>query len=371
MPSVIDKRSPFVASFAVQHEPAIWRRVLPCMRHALSPSITTGTAIAAVLVLANPVFGQTADPVAPPQIVAPAPAPVATPPAAVPVIAAPEPVAAPDLTAVTTSTDRAVPARSTPARSAEAVSRRAAPAAPTAARRAEPAAPLATAPVAPVNATADTTQQATPVPTSPLAPVVQRAPTQPRPTATPVDSADAGADAAGMAGAGIALLLLGGGAVWWARRRRKAGDADLFDEHGYTQPYDDREVAAPVPAFASERAYPEANRPPLQPDLGVVMPRNMPEGEELHILRERMIAQRPSEENPFLTRRNRLRRANFLIRNHAMGEQPVTTRPDRQERSDAAPVSTSAADRQQIGVQESYRFSPSARPGFNWTPRTN
>jgi hypothetical protein len=142
--------------------------------------------------------------------------------------------------------------------------------------------------------------------------------------AAPVDAPD---DAAGetiafaLLGAGAAVLGIGGLAIAARRRRRIAG------RNVDTVPVVDRREApvrepamAPEPAMArpipSGAPAPFAYVTPRQQERTVTAPRT---GMGRH---EAMVDYGPTADNPFLTRRNRLRRARFLDRMEASGWLP-------------------------------------------------
>lgn len=276
-----------------------------CMTHRTSSLRPAAAAIAAVLAfpataLAAPApvidiapIAQPAPAPAPAIVIAPAPAP---PPLAeaTQLPAAPPPVTAREAARPVTgerAAERAV-ARTRPANAAEAASD-------------SPAARAIAAPAGvPAEAAADTAL--TPPAVLPEPPVAE---------AAPVDASD---DAAGetityaLLGAGAAVLGLGGIAIAVRRRRR------IADRNVDTVPVvDRREAPAREPAMArpipSGAPAPFAYVAPRQQERTVTAPRT---GMGRH---EAMVDYGPTADNPFLTRRNRLRRARYLDRMDAGG----------------------------------------------------
>ena len=122
--------------------------------------------------------------------------------------------------------------------------------------------------------------------------------------------ADNGTGPAGWALLGGGLLLVLGGAAF-ALRRRPARDVENNDyaavEDGVNS-FATVPAAAPAPAM---NAAPSSRAPVAQPAM--VAPRASASGDHHDVL-EAMVAEAPSEANPFRSRRNRLRRAEFLLR---------------------------------------------------------
>lgn len=347
------------------------------------------TAIAAVLaLLATPALAQLTDPASAPVDSAPEPVadPVivpdtAAPAAAIPVpgitppqIVVPTPPAglAPTATATATATEPTPTPRPnaetqrevTPAPAAESTTRA------TAARTATPAVTRAStaATAAPIAAPATAEPAATPLPTvTPSQMMAMQAqadqPAAPQ-TAETAPPAEAGSDetAYWAIGGGLALLL-GAGAIAALRRKHESAEAPqpagiapraAAPEPGAVEPI----VAEPVavmPAMSATPAMPAS--PPPEPAFHA--------SETRFGSLEAMVAAAPSAENPFLTRRNRLRRANFLLRN---GQMPATSQA-------AVPVRTAAAaapaQQPQKAPQPVYSFGGQAsyRPR-GWKPAT-
>lgn len=309
------------------------------MRYAASPTRPAIAAIAAVLAFQTlPAFAQAMDPVAPvgdqapvaaPTVVAP---PVVTPTPSAPVTASPvspqviyrsngpvvQPIAAP-----TAPTEVAAPS------AVQSVPRKAT-TSPTSPRKAvdvkNTASPVITAPTA------------VPVEQSPVdAGMVQSAPgdaplAQPTPSpvtqvaAQPNDGTETGYWILGIG----AVLLLGAGS-YTAFRRKPEGSAPetmvgykpLVGQERQAQPF----VAVnPADRFKSDEQGPIAA--PHTPEMEQFVASDMvaPVASarpaavstydatgDLGSRREAMIAEPPSAANPFLTRKNRLRRANFLL----------------------------------------------------------
>jgi hypothetical protein len=203
----------------------------------------------------------------------------------------------------------------------ESVSARAVPAAPTPATQPAPelAAPIAAAPapVAPVDVA--------PVDFAPAAPVTRTA----------------GVDNGVMLGMGAGLILLLGAGIAFAMRRRRADSGAVvdYDEAHMIKAAPSASYAEPVYAPTTAQilrepvAEPEAVRAARSP-----VAHSAPVGQHGGSI-EAMVAERPSPANPFLTRKNRLRRAQFLMRKAetptaplpptAQGKPSVTVRIDR------------------------------------------
>jgi hypothetical protein len=128
-------------------------------------------------------------------------------------------------------------------------------------------------------------------------------------------------------GLGLAAAVGALGFLAVRRRRVMAMTDDRVVRRDYLEPFSPV-VSAPVerdPAYAmAEPAYGEgdgyapvtqARRAPLVTNAfsGQAI-----DGDDVAAHREAIIAERPSAENPFLTRKNRLRRANFMMRNADM-----------------------------------------------------
>lgn len=348
------------------------------------------TAIAAVLALAStPALAQVAvplpadppaDPVAQPQPTAPAatvPPPVTlpqvVPQASVP---APAPAALPALPEVA-----AAPApRSAPEREAQAEPTAAAPARTSArAERAVPAAAPAPAPTERVST--EPNREAAPAET--VAPVISpadlRAMEQRQQTSEAVPaSAQATSDTTYWAlGAGGAALLLGMGALAFLRRRDRAEEAreDAAIDAPLARP---EPVPAPSAPALSAAAAPVGYSPAAitavvaTPDAsGPTAPArrapSMTTGDAYRDRLEAMVAEAPSAENPFRTRRQRLRRAEYILRT---GHAPEDLAP-----APASPASPAAPEPAHTRApQPVYDFGGgrkpvSFRPG-GWKPAT-
>lgn len=154
--------------------------------------------------------------------------------------------------------------------------------------------------------------------------------------------------------AGGALLIAGvAGALAFRRRRENGG------EEGVTLHTSEGIVTVPEAAVAPEReaavfaatapfATAPATRPVLAPD-------------HQHDSLEAMVAAPPSAANPFLTRRNRLRRAEFLLAQG--GVRAAGTKAPAGQQAVAAPQ---PVDRSQI----LYRFGPEKGRPAGLFPRT-
>lgn len=292
------------------------------MKNAYLSLRPASTAIAAVLAFSSPaVIAQTADPTAaaPPLVVTQPPASSAAP---APVIA-PAPVVTPSV-AGPIATVQPVPPPAIhlpPEPLAEAVQ-----SAPTETRR-EASAPKP----APVNAdrAAPAAANAAPVAGPVLAPSVD-------PIAVPVSSAvpvetsqpvplavDSVRDPNSvnvpdwLLPAGGVLLLLGGATVAvMMRRRTNDGIDNVLVPAGAMQ----RAAPAPViPPATFAELDPIAQPVPAQVGRHATASKNPPVGSDAAQL-EAMIAEAPSPENPFLTRKKRLCRADFLMRQGGVGE---------------------------------------------------
>ncbi|MGV3771035.1 MAG: hypothetical protein ACO1NM_13485, partial [Sphingobium phenoxybenzoativorans] len=190
------------------------------------------------------------------------------------------------------------------------------------------AAPEATVAQAPAErAPADATPAVTPPTVAPLATTAAPAPVVDAPIATPTQTAETGLTDSGMSdeakfamGAGAVAILAIGAA--FAMRRRK----DPLDEPVAVDPY--APVSAPAPAAPVLSDAPAVTvRPARTPVAEPVMatagavesPYIAPTYEPVRHMAapasslEAMVAEQPTQANPFLTRKNRLRRANFLM----------------------------------------------------------
>lgn len=300
------------------------------MRYAQNPLRPGLTAIAAVLALSStPLVAQTADPapaapviVTPPPVVTPAPAVTAAAAAPASISNAPAPVSVelgpdPAATAEPAPTVQAAP-RATP-RVATAAPRVAAPATPAAAPEPQPA------PVAPAPVVAQTAPVPSPIAAPEPAPVAATAPmTQTDPTADILPIAGA---------AGAVALLLAGGAFAVGRRRREK-DAVTYAPETVSTPAEPNvapmTAAQTMPLAAAPATY---AAPPVSPRRhevsGDAPVTAIPSGFDLsRFARHTQAAYRgPTPENPSLSLRRRLKRANFFDQRERMaaqGELPNT-----------------------------------------------
>ena len=299
-------------------------------------------AIAAVLAFApTSLLAQELAPAGPPPVTVTqtAPPPVVTAPPAVaptaapaPVMAAPAPVVqrtpAPVVAEAAPEAPQPRAERPTPARAAPAASRAV-------------VAPQSVAPV-PI--------EATPVEAPAPASIVSAEPVQ---DTAPVDSAPVTSASAetgdglewGLAG-GALVLVAGVGLMAMRRRRRKDDTAMLSDPMISTQPLAQADDQV---AYVPERQPTLA----LTPTMGGSPVRT---NSAEHGSLESMAAAAPSRENPFLTRKNRLRRAHFLLRQQ---EAPI---------ANAAPAEVVTAqtqtDRRQSVTYDFGKASMSQRRGF-------
>ncbi len=332
---------------------------LPLLRPATS-------AMAAFLVLSTPAaFAQTApaettppamapEPVAPPVVMVPpvaAPAPQTTQPATTapaPVIRVPLDVAPP---ATETTPKVAEPqAEAAPAPRAERQAK-AAPAERTREPAAAPASP-ATEPAAPATAAASMLAEDSAL-TPPLA----------APVAEPADPvvaqrADAGGDAFPweIAGGAAALLLAGGAAFALMRRRRTDGVAEETR-------YEDGPVADPAPE--AHRA-PVITAPPAKPRSTPAFA-TAPHGSMGR--HEALAMAGPSEDNPFLTLKKRLKRARFYDRRERMDYDALLAEQKDMRRQpasawDIAQRPEPAPAQQDVHRPDTRPARPGLRPGF-------
>ena len=175
-------------------------------------------------------------------------------------------------------------------------------------------------------------------PTAPeLTDPVSSTPAQPQPASQPGDQ-----DLLYWGLGGAAALLLLGGAAFAMSRRRNGATSDMREADAYAGAYPDtRRAAAPTDRATAPGPTTVAS-PSAQP--AVVMPAvAMGERQGSQAGLEAMVAERPSAANPFLTRKNRLRRANFLLR---QGEAPAATAPA--ERSPAPGIAPQPDRSQQV-----------------------
>lgn len=369
------------------------------MRYALTPRRPALTAIAAVMALsATPSIGQVSAPVLPD--VTPAPdAPASTTPPAEPTTQAPiNPAmtpsassAAPATPAVTatiplpslpTSVAQSAPsvasespAETAPARVATQAREEARASSRTAAAQTQSAATTARASADTVKAAAATARTATvtetPTPTEPanVDPVV----TTPAPIATgaatpPAPVVADNSSVYWMLGGGAAIVILGAGLV--ATRRRKVPDELSYDEtlSERTVVTPAAPVAAPVARAPQDVFVPTPAMAMAQADRETRLERSTvraaanpaPREGEL----ERMVAEAPSAENPFLTRTKRLRRAQFLLRQAGNGQPQAA--PASSTVAAKAPSPQPAASREQ--VVDFGKLGKGQR--INWRPAT-
>lgn len=280
----------------------------------------------------------------------------------------------PDI-AVDESAAPAPRAERTPVRSAaRSAAVKATSAAPTAARIT--AAKQAAASEAPAPVAERTPAEAVPPPMAQVPPVAAPAPVAQVAQVTPAASSD-GMDYAGWALIGGGLLLVAGGAAF-ALRRRPRRDEEAYDEiYAASEPV---EVvpAAPVPLTPAMATRPAVAEPKLTVEDPVVeTPRRAaPVMEQVQrrpvaapvaiddrrAALEAMIAEAPSEANPFHSRRNRLRRADFLLRTgQARPEEVLAPAP-----ATAAEAAAPARDR---WTEMSFGSKRASR--INWKPLTS
>lgn len=139
---------------------------------------------------------------------------------------------------------------------------------------------------------------------------IATAPTQPEPAVA--DSGDSNGEVWGWMAALLAALGIGGGAIALRRTRTRKSASDAV-----SAPVENHPETAPVMVSRQSMAGPH-DRPvapaPMyraSPQVRATTGDHSVEQRQL----EQMIAQRPSRENPFVTRPNRKRRALFLLRN--------------------------------------------------------
>lgn len=301
------------------HDKAFWRHerlgawgVDRDMKHALSPSLRpASTAIAAVLVLlSTPSFAQEAAPVVPVPTAPDAPI-VAAPPAVAPTVSAPSAVAPPPVV-------QTVQPATIPEETAEPVVATSAPPVRRAAAQREQARP---APIAePVAATpAPVIERTAPAPTSNGLPTERVAPVPPVATTISPEIANTVAttdDGMTMWFALGGLALLAGGAVYALRRRRPSRERRVGDVV-VTQPAHPVVADAFAPVSVSPDEVPVPQRAPVATGVAAGDASNP----------EALAALPPSPENPFLTRKNRLRRARWLLAHGGMESATPKQRP--------------------------------------------
>lgn len=275
------------------------------MKHYRTPARPTGTAIAALLVFAStPLFAQTMDTAAPavvPTVDTPAPA---QPPAVVPTpapaaSAVPAPVLQlPPDTQPQSQTSVTPPA----ARSASA-------------QGAAPKKAASSGLNSPVTG-AVAVQKAPPffqpsIPTDDMAkPQIGQSAPAPVPAA-PVEQTKLPSSYFQNGGLILGLALIGGGgaALWLLARRPRKEDVGDITDYG---------VPTSEPEFSTASMTP-ASAVPTQAQPSSVHIATLPLSLEAQD-REALVAQAPSPDNPFLTRKNRLRRATFLMKHPDVGQ---------------------------------------------------
>lgn len=273
-----------------------------------------------------------------------APSPVVQPvperPPVAPVVAQEEPAAAQAAPSPTKAEKRAVEKRATPVVEKSAANDATPAPAPKVAPPVEQTAAIPAADVPPTVATDDTV--------APVAAAPQSAVT------VPDNSLEYGL----MAGGAIALIGIGGALL--LRRRRRTDTDEVAYEPAYEQ------QTAPVAPVALERdvvaapsAFPQFS---AQPAVQSGVADAVTEGGTL----EAMAAQPPSSANPFLTRKNRLRRANFLLR-----QQQVDKTGDATVRTTPEAAAIEAATMPEIRTQTVHNFGRQSNVKFRFKPLTN
>ncbi|HEX7874927.1 MAG TPA: hypothetical protein VF475_18590 [Sphingobium sp.] len=164
---------------------------------------------------------------------------------------------------------------------------------------------------------------------------------------------------------GGGLLLVGGGAAFaLTRRPKRRAETDTY----VTTDADARVVAA-APIVVPERALsrPVHDPVPQRPVSASQVQRTVqpavwqPVGDRRAAL-EAMIAEQPSEANPFHARRNRLRRADFLLRTGQAGPRQGEYRVTEERQ----PEPVGATDR-----WSEMRFRGKENTRVSWKPVTN
>jgi hypothetical protein len=268
------------------------------------------TAIAAVFALSSTsLLAQTADPAtASPSPIAADPAPISAAPTSVaPVITAPAPIAADPLAATTPTTTtkptpRKVVTRTVATTTMRTVSKAAPVAARTTARTASPIAAKAAAP-APVPVPIVPAQSALPVTGMTSTPI---APTNSAPVAETTTTTAPTDQTLPIVGAGAAALALAGAGFALSRRRRRR-DEEQFADGSYVPA--DEPVAEPI--MAEQVIAPE---PRFTPAPAMVATTTLPAAFDASDRSPRIEAAYagPSEDNPSLSLRKRLKRATAL-----------------------------------------------------------
>ncbi len=231
---------------------------------------------------------------------------------------------------------------------------------PRAATRRAAATPVATTRNIP--SAAEATPAATPVTTPPAAPARAATETpaaEPTPAAAPVEAGRSdNADQALTWGlAGGALLLVGLAGALAFRRRRAAREIDVPEE-GVTLHTPEGIVTVPDSAVMPELRAP-AVAAPAPVHAAPASP--LAAADHQHGSLEAMVAAPPSAANPFLTRRNRMRRAQFLMARQARGAMEA---PSPVGEASSAP--SAHLDRSQTV----YSFGPSKGRRAGLFPRT-
>ena len=314
------------------------------------------TAIAAVLALSTPAAAQ--DVQSAPATMAPDPL-GATTPAAEPVAStAPTPTPTPSVTpsADPLSATTAVDALAVPVAKARTTPRRA-----TTTATAIPVRP-ATRP----RPSARATTPALPTPASPAAvevpaplttPIAAARPAPVEATPVPVESVSNAALPIAAGGLGL-LALLGGGAVLRRRKRRdEEVEYEAFDEPHF----DIAPVPAPVPvAFAEPMREPGIMRAPVMATpLADAPAGNVPEGFDLSRFGDHVQAayRGPTEDNPSLSLKNRLRRASAMDQMARTSDAPAAP-------AVPLPLAAATAARDTGAVVSKMRPAPQVGGGF-------
>lgn len=183
--------------------------------------------------------------------------------------------------------------------------------------------------------------------------------------ASAVDTAQAGAsepgDGALWAAVGAGALLLAGGVAMASRRRRSIPDAAVDDRGPVIE---SNRVAPPPPAPQAAMAVTPASGAGTGERTAAVAARRPTAaavaGSQAAMV-DAMAAEAPSAANPFLTRRNRRRRAEFLLRTGA-ADAPVVAGSEQVAAADADRIQTDRYGSFKIGG----RLAP--RPGRRIVP---
>ena len=318
------------------------------------------TTLAAVLALSTPAVAQDAQP-APvntaPVTTAPDPLGVATPVADPVVSIAPTPAPSVTTSADPLSATIAVDALAAPVAKVRTTQRRATttataiPVRP--ATRSRPA-PRATIPALPTLASPAAVEPQAPIAT----PIVTARPAPVAATPAPVESVRNDVLPIAAAGGLGLLALLGAGAALRRRKRR----AEEVEYEAFEEPqFEVLTVPAPVPvAFAEPMREPSMTRAPVMAEpLADAPAGNVPEGFDLSRFGDHVQAayRGPTEDNPSLSLKNRLRRASAMDQMARTSDAPVEP---------AAPQTLSAATstRDTGAVVSKMRPAPHAGGGF-------